>query len=151
MARLGRPPAGTALSAQEKIVLEGLCLGRSKGVVAQAIGRSSNTVKTHSLNILAKTGTHSIGNALAVAVARGEVTIKVELGEPLPLRQQQVLIGFAQGLSTKEIAKQIGVAVQTVKNDITKMYKTLNGVSRPHLVYLGFKTGNLTINRRKQA
>lgn len=150
MVRPGKVPAGTPLTETELIVLEGLARGDTVGAVAKRIDRAANTVKSHALNIKARTGTHSIGAALAVAVARGEIVIPMEPGEELPERQQQILIGFAQGLSTDKIAQKLGVSVQTVKNDTTAMYRKLNGVSRPHLVYLGLKTGNLTVNRRKK-
>lgn len=153
MARTGgsKAPAGTALTRAELKVLNGLAEGKNLSAVAKMIGCSENTVKTHTLNIKSRTNTHSMGAAVAVAVARGEIVVPAEPGEELPWTQQQILIGFAQARSTTQIAEKLCLSVQKVKRETTALYHNLNGVSRPHLVYLGLKTGNLTINRRKSS
>lgn len=128
-----------------------LSSGNAKEVVAVELGISPNTVHSHTLRITAKTGAHSLGHALAVAVRRGEVAIEAQPGTPLKLRQQEILACYARGMSPHQTAAHLHVSHQTVKNDVREIYRALRAVSRVHLIYMGLKTGNITINRRKQS
>lgn len=144
--------AGTALTAREVEVLNMIALGHPKEVVGERLSLSKHTIHTHTLYIMAKTRAATMAQALAVAVARNEYTIEVEKGEELPKRQQGVLIGYANGRLLERIAFDLNVSLHTVKKDVGELYIALEAVSRsrPNLVYRGFKTGNLTVNRRNK-
>jgi DNA-binding NarL/FixJ family response regulator len=144
--------AGAELTAREVEVLNLVSLGYSKEEAGKKLHLSKHTIHTHTLCIMAKTRAATMAQALAVAVARNEYTIEVELGDPLPERQQKVLIGYANGRELEQIAVDLNVSLHTVKRDVGELYSTLDAVSRsrPNLVYRGFKTGNLTVNRRKK-
>ena len=44
----------------------------------------------------------------------------------LPARQQAVLLGVARGLSNKEIADELGIALSTVRNNVADLYDRLD-------------------------
>lgn len=142
--------AGAALTAREVEVLNLIALGYPKEAAGEQLNLSKHTIHTHTLYIMAKTRAVTMAQALAIAVARNEYTIEVEKGEELPYRQQRVLIGYANGRELERIAVELNVSLHTVKRDVGELYSTLEAVprSRPNLIYRGFKTGNLTVNRR---
>jgi len=62
-------PAPVGLTGRERDVLEGMARGRSNAELAETLGISVPTVKTHVSNVLAKLGARSRSHA--VAIARG--------------------------------------------------------------------------------
>ncbi|MFK4729110.1 response regulator transcription factor [Agromyces mediolanus] len=62
-------PAAARLTGRERDVLDGMALGRSNAELAESLGISVPTVKTHVSNVLAKLGARSRSHA--VAIARG--------------------------------------------------------------------------------
>ena len=138
------------LSAREKQVLELIGQGLTRPEVGEHLGLVEGTIDGHMKRIFTATGAHCANQALAVAVARGEIVIDVEVGEPLTGRQQQILVCLAQGLSNVQIATRVGRGRRTIANDLTELYRVLKARTRAHLVYLGLQNGNLTINRREK-
>jgi DNA-binding NarL/FixJ family response regulator len=57
--------------------------------------------------------------------------------EPLSDRQRQVLEGLVEGLSNKEIARQLGISEGTVKMHIAALFRLLGATNRTHAVALG--------------
>jgi len=51
-----------------------MALGRSSDRIAQDLGMSPNTLRTHTQNILTKLGVHSKLEALVHAIRHGKVT-----------------------------------------------------------------------------
>jgi len=62
-------PDAVGLTGRERDVLDGMALGRSNAELAESLGISVPTVKTHVSNVLAKLGARSRSHA--VAIARG--------------------------------------------------------------------------------
>lgn len=62
-------PDAAGLTGRERDVLDGMALGRSNAELAESLGISVPTVKTHVSNVLAKLGARSRSHA--VAIARG--------------------------------------------------------------------------------
>ncbi|MCD1572397.1 response regulator transcription factor [Agromyces mediolanus] len=62
-------PDAAGLTGRERDVLDGMALGRSNAELAETLGISVPTVKTHVSNVLAKLGARSRSHA--VAIARG--------------------------------------------------------------------------------
>jgi DNA-binding NarL/FixJ family response regulator len=52
-------------------------------------------------------------------------------------RRRQVLKGLVEGLSNKEIARQLGISEGTVKMHIAALFRILGATNRTHVVALG--------------
>lgn len=52
----------------------------------------------------------------------------------LPMRQKQILALLAQGKSNKQIAADLGIALPTVKNHLSALFKRYNATSRLSLL-----------------
>ena len=63
------PPAG--LTPREREVLQCMVDGLSRAEIAERLGLSANTVRTHTQNLLAKLGTHSALEAITLAMRSG--------------------------------------------------------------------------------
>lgn len=64
----------THLTIRERQVLEGLVRGATTHTIAQELGISSYTVRTHVSGLMRKLGVHARGKAVSVAVARDLLT-----------------------------------------------------------------------------
>jgi DNA-binding NarL/FixJ family response regulator len=73
------PTTGDDLTSRERDVLRGLALGQSNQAIADALGISDETVKTHVAHILAKLQVENRGHATLVALKRGLVSLE-EIG-----------------------------------------------------------------------
>jgi len=62
------------LTPREVQILQLMALGRSSDRIAQDLGMSPNTLRTHTQNILTKLGVHSKLEALVHAIRHGKVT-----------------------------------------------------------------------------
>lgn len=62
------------------------------------------------------------------------------LGKPLSVREHQILELVAEGLYHKEIAQQLGISRQTVKNHMTSILRKLGASNARRAVYLMFCT-----------
>jgi DNA-binding CsgD family transcriptional regulator len=56
-------------------------------------------------------------------------------------RQRQVLALTARGLTTREIAKELGIAYKTVENTRYEVCNALGARNAPHAVMLGVEHG----------
>jgi NarL family two-component system response regulator LiaR len=70
-----RGTAGADLTPRERDVLRGVALGHANQAIAEALGISHETVKTHVAHILAKLGVENRGQAAILALKRGVVEI----------------------------------------------------------------------------
>jgi two-component system, LuxR family, response regulator FixJ len=59
------------LSPRERQVLDGLVAGRSTKQMAHDLGISARTVEVHRARMLARLGTHSLAEAIRLAVLAG--------------------------------------------------------------------------------
>ena len=59
------------LSPRERQVLDGLVAGRSTKQMAYDLGISARTVEVHRVRMLARLGTHSLAEAIRLAVLAG--------------------------------------------------------------------------------
>jgi DNA-binding NarL/FixJ family response regulator len=64
-----------------------------------------------------------------------------EIYSPLSGRELEVLAGIASGLSNKEIASQLGISHQTVKNHVTAILRKLGVEDRTQAVLYALKRG----------
>lgn len=87
------------------------------------------------------------GHAGDVAIGQDAPSIAAQLtrltvpARGLPARQQQVLILIQQGMSNKQIAANMGVAMGTVKNHVSAVLRKLNVHSRTQAALRRFESG----------
>jgi two-component system response regulator DegU len=64
---------------------------------------------------------------------------------PLTPREMEILNHVAQGLLNKQIANQLGISEQTIKNHVTSILRKLNANARTEAVVLALKRGLVSI------
>ena len=65
----------------------------------------------------------------------------IELLTPLTPREKEVLTYIAQGYPNKQIADELKISEQTIKNHVTSSLRKLNANSRTHAVVQAIKQG----------
>jgi two-component system, NarL family, response regulator DegU len=64
---------------------------------------------------------------------------------PLTPREMEILNYVAQGLLNKQIANQLGISEQTIKNHVTSMLRKLNANARTEAVILALRRGLISL------
>jgi len=65
---------------------------------------------------------------------------------PLTPREMEILKYIGQGYLNKQIANELGISEQTIKNHVTSILRKLNANARTEAVVLALKQGLITIN-----
>ncbi len=65
---------------------------------------------------------------------------------PLTPREMEILKYIGQGFLNKQIAAELGISEQTIKNHVTSILRKLNANARTEAVVLALKQGLITIN-----
>jgi DNA-binding CsgD family transcriptional regulator len=81
--RANQEPSGrlaAVLSAREREVLGLVAMGRSSGEIATGLVVARSTVESHVRHCLDKLGARNRAHAIALALARGEITLELERG-----------------------------------------------------------------------
>jgi DNA-binding NarL/FixJ family response regulator len=65
---------------------------------------------------------------------------------PLTTRETEILNHIAQGMLNKQIATELGISEQTIKNHVTSILRKLNANARTEAVVLAIKQGLITIS-----
>jgi len=60
-------------------------------------------------------------------------------GQPLSIREAEVLDLLAQGFSQKEVGQRLRISPATVKNHATNIFRKLDAKNVPHAVYLVYR------------
>jgi DNA-binding NarL/FixJ family response regulator len=76
-----------------------------------------------------------------VFAAAAPVAVPRDGAEPLTPRQLDIVQRVGQGLGNKEIARQLGVSVATVRTHLSRVYEKLGSESRVELALLAARTG----------
>jgi len=63
--------------------------------------------------------------------------------EPLTTRQFEVLVFLSRGYSSKQMARELGLSIDTVKNHLRSLYRTLGVRDRSAAIAVAFKRGIL--------
>jgi len=69
-----------------------------------------------------------------------------EFISPLTPREMEILKHIGQGLLNKQIAVELGISEQTIKNHVTSILRKLNANARTEAVVLALRQGLITIN-----
>ncbi|MDO1529820.1 helix-turn-helix transcriptional regulator [Fulvimonas sp. R45] len=110
-------PAGRSrlrLTAREREVLALVAAGHGCRAIARSFGLSVGTVKKHRSSILRKFGLHSYAGLVALALSAFPPTFAVDPERPLTACERQVVGRVALGLTTKQIAVELGISPHTV-------------------------------------
>jgi two-component system response regulator DegU len=65
---------------------------------------------------------------------------------PLTPRETQILNYIAQGFLNKQIAVELDISEQTIKNHVTSILRKLNANARTEAVVIGIKQGLISLN-----
>jgi two-component system, NarL family, response regulator DegU len=65
---------------------------------------------------------------------------------PLTPREMEILKYIGQGFLNKQIAAELGISEQTIKNHVTSILRKLNANARTEAVVLALRQGLITIN-----
>jgi two-component system, NarL family, response regulator DegU len=65
---------------------------------------------------------------------------------PLTPREMQILKYIGQGYLNKQIAVELGISEQTIKNHVTSILRKLNANARTEAVVLALRQGLITLN-----
>jgi len=105
---------------------------------------SSAAVIQHALALILAGDTYVPADALATS-ARAQAAPTAEAGTPnplaLPTRQREIVELVAQGLSNKEICRQLNISPNTVKTHLATIFETLGVRSRYEIFALVHKAG----------
>jgi DNA-binding NarL/FixJ family response regulator len=64
---------------------------------------------------------------------------------PLTPREIEILEYIAKGYLNKQIAMELGISEQTIKNHVTSILRKLNANARTEAVVLAIKRGMITV------
>jgi DNA-binding NarL/FixJ family response regulator len=95
--------------------------------VANALRRSAKGSKTLGTNIASKLAENSFTPE----------TVDTELS----LREKEILKGISNGLTAKEMAAELNLALPTVRTYVSRMFKKLGARDRAHAVSIGYARG----------
>jgi two-component system response regulator DegU len=65
---------------------------------------------------------------------------------PLTPREMEILGYVAQGMMNRQIASQLGISEQTIKNHVTSILRKLNANARTEAVVLALRKGLISIH-----
>jgi two-component system response regulator DegU len=120
---------------------------------------SKETTEEHLIDTLRKVahGEHPINESLTsrpkvaeqVLLQFQELSRRTEAEafiSPLTPREMEILKYIGLGLLNKQIAAQLGISEQTIKNHVTSILRKLNANARTEAVVLALRQGLITIN-----
>ena len=81
------------------------------------------------------------GGSDAAQLPTSSLTANQSLIDPLSIREIEILVLIAQGLSNQEISEKLTVEVGTVKKHITNIYSKLEVTSRTQAILRGRELG----------
>ena len=65
---------------------------------------------------------------------------------PLTNRETEILEFIARGFLNKQIASELDISEQTIKNHVTSILRKLNANARTEAVVIGIKRGIITLD-----
>jgi DNA-binding CsgD family transcriptional regulator len=102
------------LTAREREVLALVAAGQGCRAIARSIGLSAGTVKKHRSSILRKFGLRSYAGLVALALSAFPPAFAADAERSLTTCERRIVERVAQGLTTKQIAAELGLSPHTV-------------------------------------
>jgi DNA-binding NarL/FixJ family response regulator len=149
----GDPPAsgdGRALTDRERAIMSLMSSGHSTADIGRLLLISPHTVDNHKRRIYAKLGVGNQTLAVARAMALGIVPSPWVASETRPrystmpdltAREQDVLRHIAQGHTTRQSARALGIAPKTVENTQARLYRKLGTHNRVETLAVAYRLG----------
>jgi two-component system response regulator DegU len=128
-----------------------------KGQAASYLSKESSAEKLLETIRRVAHGEHPINESLTtrpkvaeqVLLQFQELSRRTEAEEflsPLTPREMEILKFIGHGYLNKQIAAELGISEQTIKNHVTSILRKLNANARTEAVVLALKQGLITIN-----
>lgn len=76
--------------------------------------------------------------------------MSAKLGDPLTIREHEVLRGMAEGLSNREIGTRLFLSEDTIKTHARRLYRKLGARDRAHAVRIGIGGVAEDLQRKKK-
>lgn len=131
---------GNPLSNIEQKVLMCLAQGLDNKAIAEKLGISTSTAKSHRGNMLRKIGAHTHLRAVSLGLTRGLISLDEVLKptEKIPMRlsprQKDILELVAQGATNREIGEKLGLTENTVGASMQMILLRTQATSREEAV-----------------
>jgi DNA-binding NarL/FixJ family response regulator len=74
-----------------------------------------------------------------------------DMVSPITAKELQVLKLIVEGNSNKQIAKDLGISDQTIKNHVSAILRKLNANCRAHAVFIAIRDGLISIQSGQDA
>jgi DNA-binding NarL/FixJ family response regulator len=145
-------PRSTGLSARQHDVLMLLGSGHSVIEIADLLGITPGTVENHKRRLYAKLEAGTGVQAVARAVALGLIDERPGGAErpttqtsaaDITAREYDILRSIAQGHTLRETARSLGIAVKTVANAQSQLFRKLGVHNRPSALVAAHSIGLL--------
>lgn len=141
------------LTVRETQVLTCWAQGLTAKDTAKRLGITDRTVASHRRRLRSALRASSMVKAFHIARDRGLLDVMkaienenlYKLNRPVPPRQLRTLELLVQGMEPKAIAKQLGIAVGTVRHHIKKLHIKFGAHTNAQVVALAYKTGVLRL------
>jgi len=85
-------------------------------------------------------GSKTLGTNIALKLAEYSFTPET-VDTDLSLREKEILRGISNGLTAKEMAAELNLALPTVRTYVSRMLKKLGAKDRAHAVSIGYAKG----------
>jgi DNA-binding NarL/FixJ family response regulator len=124
------------------------------------LNKNTNSQELNNIIRQARNGEYPINDSLANRPKIAEHVLKqfqaiVSMGKtmeaiaaPLTFRETQVLNYVAEGKSNKQIARNLEISEQTIKNHVSSILRKLNANDRAHAVALAIRSGRISAEPR---
>jgi DNA-binding CsgD family transcriptional regulator len=147
-------PDPLCLTARERAIVSLMSNGQTTAGIACALRISRHTVDNHKRRIYAKLGVDNQALAISVASALGIAGPPRPGGRwrrPTPVltaREQDALVHLAQGHTTRQAARVLGIAPKTVENTLARLYRKLGTRNRGETLSVAYRLGLVSTGER---
>ncbi|MEY9937340.1 DNA-binding NarL/FixJ family response regulator [Streptacidiphilus sp. MAP5-52] len=134
------PYLGSPTSARVRGIVAAVARGRTNEEIAEDLGLSRFTIKSHLSRIGARYGVTHRAGIVHAAYKRGDLAglaPEPRTLPPLADRERQVLDGMSRGLDNAAIGRELFISEDTVKTHARRLFRKLRARDRAHAVALG--------------